>query len=108
MLERGPVAHVEVAYGTAQRQSLIELPWRAGLTAGEAVEASGLLEEYPEILERPLVLGIFGARVERDRVLEAGDRVEICRPLIQDPRDMRREALARGGVIGRPAGSAKN
>ncbi len=55
---------------------------------------------YPEIDADGLVLGVFGQRVPDDYALQPGDRVEIGRPLIRDPREMRREAVADGGVVG--------
>ena len=85
---------VEVVYATPDVQRVVRIELVAGLTAGQAVEASGLLEEFPEIPARPLVLGLFGERVSEQRELVAGDRIELCRPLERDPRDRRRE-LAR-------------
>jgi putative ubiquitin-RnfH superfamily antitoxin RatB of RatAB toxin-antitoxin module len=102
MVELDPNAPVEVAYGTPARQAVVEVPWQPGLTARVAVERSGLLTEFPQIDARTLVLGRFGERISESQLLRAGDRVEICRPLVQDPREMRREVLARGGVIGKP------
>lgn len=93
-------AMVAVAYGTAVRQSVVTVAWRSGLTAQAAVERSGLLEEYPEIDAENLVLGIFGRPVPGQHVLQPGDRVEIGRPLIRDPREMRWDAVADGGVVG--------
>jgi len=95
-------APVEVAYGRPDRQAVVEVRWEPGLTARVAVERSGLLAEFPEIDAGALVLGRFGERIPEAQTLRAGDRVEICRPLVQDPREMRRDALARGGVIGKP------
>ena len=51
-----------------------------------------------------LVLGIFGAPVPEQRVLQPGDRVEIARPLIRDPREMRWDAVAEGSVVGQKKG----
>ena len=84
----------------AESKKTVEVAWSPGLTARAAVDESGLLEAFPEIDREKLVLGIFGHEVPMNRALRAGERVEICRPLIQDPRDMRREAVAEGQVIG--------
>jgi len=91
---------VEVVYALPEEQHIVEVALTPGLTAGEAVRRSGLLEAYPEI-ERPLVLGLFGEPIGEDRPLAAGDRVEITRPLTRDPRDSRRQRVARGGVVGK-------
>lgn len=86
---------VEVAYAEPDRQRVVvlELP-PEGLTAGQAVERSGLLREFPAIATRPLVLGIFGQVCEAGRSLRDGDRVEVYRPLLHDPRVQRRERVA--------------
>jgi len=101
MVEDNRDAFVSVAYGAAARQSIVDVNWEPNLTARMAVDRSGLLAEYPDIDTGNLVLGIFGRLVAQEHVLQPGDRVEIGRPLIRDPRDMRRDAVAGGGVVGR-------
>jgi len=91
---------VTVVYALPDEQAIVTLPFRHGMTATEAVAASGLAARYPDIGGRPLVLGIFGLRVDPGQTLEPGDRVEICRPLLGDPREMRRDLLAGGKVMG--------
>lgn len=88
-------AHVEVAYALPDRQRVVvlELPVD-GLTAGQAVQRSGLLQEFPQIAEHALALAVFGVVCESERPLRAGDRVEILRPLLHDPRALRRERAA--------------
>ena len=109
MAETGSDTRVSVAYGTAVRQSVVSVPWHQGLTARAALDHSGLLEAYPEIDSNNLVLGIFGRPVSGQTVLQPGDRVEIGRPLIRDPREMRWDAVADGGVVGqkKPVGQKK-
>jgi hypothetical protein len=91
---------VQVVYALPDDQRIVDVEYRAGLTAAEAVAASGLRDAFPEISARPLVLGVFGTQVEHDHGLRPGDRVEICRPLETDPRQMRREYAASGKVMG--------
>ncbi|MBN1239726.1 MAG: RnfH family protein [Gammaproteobacteria bacterium] len=91
---------VQVVYATPQIQRIVTLERRPGMTAEQAVRASGLLEEFPEIGGRPLMLGVYGTQVALDRVLARGDRVEIARPLQRDPRELRRELLKLGKVMG--------
>lgn len=93
-------ARIEVVYALPDKQDFVSLPYEPGLTAGQAVERSGLLDRYPETRERPLVLGVFGKEVEAAYLVEPGDRVEICRPLRRDPREMRKELWSEGKVIG--------
>ena len=83
---------VEVAYARPDVQRIVALEVPEGTTLREALERSGIAELFPEIdLERAPV-GIFGTVVkDRERVLRAGDRVEIYRPLIADPKAQRAE-----------------
>ena len=86
---------IEIVYALPERQRVVRLALPIdGLTAQAAVEQSGLLDEFPELGTRPLVLGVFGTTCTPDRPLRAGDRVEIYRPLRVDPREQRRERAA--------------
>ena len=100
MAERVERPEVEVAYGTAEKQTVIRLDWQPGMTVQEAVDRSGVLAQVTGIEPSELQMGIFGTRVPESQVLRPGDRVELCRPLVQDPRDMRRAALSAGRVMG--------
>lgn len=82
---------MEVVYATADDQRIVRVPFTRGLTAEGAARSSGLMDAFPEIAARPLVFGVFGVRVSARHPLAPGDRVEICRPLLRDPRDRRRE-----------------
>jgi len=92
---------IEIAAGTADRQVVIELPWQPDMTAIDAVERSGIRDALPELAAAPLVLGRFGRPLDELAVLAPGDRVELCRSLVKDPREMRREVLSAGSVMGR-------
>lgn len=91
---------IEVVYALAHEQWIKSIPYAEGITAIEAAERSGLMDDHPEISSRPLVLGLFGDEIEHRHVLRDGDRVEICRPLLLDPREMRRRAVATGRYMG--------
>lgn len=82
--------HVEVAYARPDRQRLVTVDLAAGATARDAVHASGLANEFPEIDVERVPLGVFGRACAGDTVLRAGDRVEIYRPLQVDPKEARR------------------
>lgn len=87
---------VEVAFALPERQMLIAVELAEGATVADAIAESGLPEQFPgESLEK-LPTGIWGEPAGRDQVLEAGDRVEIYRPLQMDPKEARRR-LARAG-----------
>ena len=95
---------IEVCYALADRQELITLDMPVGSTALQAVEASGLLQKYPEIEPGGLnKLGVFAKLVKADAVLRDRDRVEIYRPLIADPKEVRRQKAAEGKVMKRGA-----
>lgn len=94
------VEQIDVVYALPERQHVVTLSYEPGESAAAAVERSGLLQRFPAICEGPLVLGVYGKPVANDYVVKAGDRVEICRPLERDPREMRKELWARGRVIG--------
>jgi putative ubiquitin-RnfH superfamily antitoxin RatB of RatAB toxin-antitoxin module len=86
---------VEVVHALPRQQRVVRLALPpTGLTAGEAVERSGLLTEFPQIARRELTLGIYGTVCDPSRTLQDGDRVEIYRPLLHDPRAARRERAA--------------
>ena len=87
---------VEVAYALPDKQSLISLEVEEGTTIKEAIEASGVLDTYDQIdLTRDKV-GIFSKFATLDTVLREKDRVEIYRPLIADPKKVRKERAAKG------------
>lgn len=92
--------HVEVVYALPEVQSLITLEVEPPITARQAVERSGLLQRHPEIDLDQAKLGVFGKVVPPDRELAEGERVEIYRPLIADPRDRRRQRAAEGRTMG--------
>ena len=86
-----PLIDIEVAYATPRRQAVIRLRLPPGSTLRQAVERSGLLAEFPEISLESCKLGVFGRLRKAEDPLEAGDRVEIYRPLIADPKQTRRQ-----------------
>lgn len=98
---------VEVAYALPQQQVIVPLKVNAGTTAAEAVEASGLLRKFPEIDLSQNKLGIFGKLIKPDSVLRERDRVEIYRPLIADPKEVRRLRAAEGKVMKKGGGDAE-
>ncbi len=92
---------IEVVYALPKHQFMRHLRLPSGTTVANAVERSGILDLYPDIDFSRNRLGIFGKLVESDRRLHEGDRVEIYRPLVKDPKEIRRERarLRRNGAI---------
>lgn len=97
---------VEVAYVGEQEQALLAVEADAGITARAAIERSGILRRFPEIDLGKNKIGIFGKLAKPDQVLESGDRVEIYRPLIADPKEARKKRAAEGKVMRKGAGEA--
>ncbi|OGI44899.1 MAG: RnfH family protein [Candidatus Muproteobacteria bacterium RBG_16_64_11] len=91
---------VEVVYATHTRQRLVELTVAPGTTVAEAIAASGILREFPEIDLRVNRVGIFGQLARLGDVVQAGDRVEIYRPLQADPKEARRQRARKAGKRG--------
>jgi hypothetical protein len=87
---------VEVAYATPEQQVIIVLKVPEGATVEHAINASGLLNQFPEIDAADIKAGIFGSVCKLDQQLRPADRVEIYRPLIHDPKEARRQRAAKG------------
>jgi putative ubiquitin-RnfH superfamily antitoxin RatB of RatAB toxin-antitoxin module len=92
---------VEVAYARPERQLILKVEVPAGTTAIEAARLSGIEEQFPEIELGKSRMGVFGKLCKPDRPLNPGDRVEIYRPLLADPRAARRELAAAGKSMGK-------
>ena len=85
---------VEVAYALSNKQGLISIEVDNGTTLKEAVLASGILESFEEIDLAKDRVGIFSKFATLETVLREKDRVEIYRPLIADPKKVRKERAA--------------
>ncbi|MEO5342778.1 MAG: RnfH family protein [Gammaproteobacteria bacterium SHHR-1] len=109
---QGPSAQaglrVEVAYALPDEQVILEVSGEPGLTLEQAVEKSGLLQRFPQIDWPQADVGIFGKIAKRDTPLHEGDRVEIYRPLIADPKEMRKKRAAQGKAMRRGGGEVEN
>jgi hypothetical protein len=79
---------IEVVYARREEQVLVALEVGEGATARQGVEHSGILRRFPDLAGA--TIGIFGRVVGPDALLKDGDRVEIYRPLVADPKDARR------------------
>lgn len=84
--------NIELAYGHTDRQALYRFTVADGTTARQAVAQSPVLQDFPEAdVNAPV--GIFGKIVKDDTVLHDGDRVELYRPLLADPKEARRKRV---------------
>lgn len=84
--------HVEVAFAGPQVQKIIALTVPVGTTLYEAAERSGIVELFPEIDLESVKMGVFGKLEGKPKVreLKNGERVELYRPLIADPKEARK------------------
>lgn len=91
------VIEIEVAYAAVDRQDLRALSVPEGTTVREAVLKSGIGEQFPNLDLSECPLGIFGKVVAdpQVRLIQAGDRIEIYRPLLADPKEVRRLRAAK-------------
>ncbi len=90
------VMKIEVAYALQDKQTLLAFEVDEGTTLQQAIELSGIIDTYPQIDLSKDKTGIFGKITKLDTVLREKDRVEIYRPLIADPKKVRKERAAQG------------
>jgi putative ubiquitin-RnfH superfamily antitoxin RatB of RatAB toxin-antitoxin module len=92
-----PVIEIEVVYAAVDRQVLDTVSVAEGTTVRAAVLASGIAGAFPELNLEECSLGIFGKVVPDpdSRVIQAGERIEIYRPLLADPKEVRRLRAAK-------------
>ncbi len=81
---------VEVAYATPQAQTVLHVEVPAGSTVEEVIRVCGVLDRFPDFDLAHVAVGIFSERVALDTTVQDGDRVELYRPLIADPKEARR------------------
>ncbi len=98
---------IEVVYALPERQDVVPLTLPAGSTVQQAVEASGLAAQHPEIDVAKGKYGIFSKLARLDTVLRDRDRVEIYRPLIADPKEVRKQRAAEGKAMKKGGGAAE-
>lgn len=96
--------HVELVYALPATQDVIDLDLPAGSTVGQAIEVSGLLAKHPEINLTKNKFGIYAKLAKLDTVLRDRDRVEIYRPLIADPKEVRKQRAADGKAMKKGGG----
>ena len=82
---------VEVVYAYPERYFLKKLTLENPITIQTAIVQSGVLEKYTEIDLRQNKVGIFSRLAKLTDMVENGDRIEIYRPLIADPKEIRRK-----------------
>jgi len=87
---------IEIAYATPERQVILVIQADEGSSPREVVMKSDIDQYFPEIDKQNCDIGIFGKAIRPDQVLESGDRIEIYRPLLADPKEVRKRRAAQG------------
>lgn len=97
---------VEVVYALPKEQALLSFVAEEGISVQDAILQSGILEQYPELDIDNMDVGLFGKRTAMKIALRDKDRVEIYRPLIADPKEVRKRRAAEGKKMGKGGGKA--
>lgn len=92
---------VEVVYALPNKQTILSLRVPVGEQVRQVIEQSGILQQYPEINLNSNMVGIFGRQVKLEQTLQNGDRIEIYRPLLADPKEIRRRRAEQAKEEGR-------
>lgn len=106
-MEKSEHFQVEVAYALPDVQVILPVDVEEGATLRQAIERSGVLNRYPEIDLAVNKVGVFGRLAKLDETLRARDRVEIYRPLIADPKEVRKQRAAEGKRMKKGGGDAE-
>jgi uncharacterized protein len=99
--------HIEVVYPLPHKQELFAVTLPVGATVLQAIEASGIMQKYPDIDLAKNKFGVFAKLAKPDAVLRDRDRVEIYRPLIADPKEVRKQRAAEGKIMKKGAGEGE-
>ena len=90
---------IEVAYALRHKQTLLNIEVGDNASVEDAILQSNILKKYPEINLKKNKVGIFGKITSLDFKLREKDRVEIYRPLIADPKEVRKQRAAEGKIM---------
>ncbi len=100
--------NIEIVFALPGRQQLISLTVDPGTTVGMAISLSAIGDKFPDEDISNYQAGIWGKRVNRDHLLQHGDRLELYRSLSMDPREARRKLAASGGTMGQSADRSRD
>lgn len=92
---------VEVAYALPSRQALLTISVSSAATIEQIIQQSGILQQFPQIDLLSQKVGVWSRPVKLDDNVKEGDRIEIYRPLIADPKDLRRRRAEKAKEEGR-------
>ncbi len=87
---------VEVVYGLADEQALLSIDVPENTEIKDVILASNIIEQFPEIDLDNVKVGVFGKLAKMDQTVRERDRIEIYRPLIADPKEVRKRRAEEG------------
>ncbi|GAA0425428.1 hypothetical protein GCM10009133_37480 [Cocleimonas flava] len=99
--------HVEVIYALPEEQNLLVTEVEEGEEVRQVIQQSGVLEQYPELDLDTMKVGLFGKVTTMKQKVRDKDRIEIYRPLIADPKEVRKKRAAEGKALKKGGGEAK-
>ena len=102
--EGADLLEVEVAYARPEVQMIVAVKVVLGSTVEDAIKLSGLLHNFPEVDLAANQVGIFGNLTKLNAPVKAGDRVEVYRQLIADPKEVRKQRAAQGKAMKKGGG----
>jgi putative ubiquitin-RnfH superfamily antitoxin RatB of RatAB toxin-antitoxin module len=106
--ENAELFEVEVAYAKPETQVILPVKVERGATVEDAIKLSGILHNFPEIDLAANKVGVFGKLSKLSAPVKAGDRVEIYRHLIADPKEVRKQRAAQGKVMKKGGGNSED
>ena len=95
---------IEVVYALPHEQILLKLQMPQHTTVAEAIKLSGVMEKYPDVGLDKNKFGIYGKLTRADTVLRDKDRIEVYRPLLADPKEVRRKRAEEGKAMKKGGG----
>ncbi|NOX43152.1 MAG: RnfH family protein [Gammaproteobacteria bacterium] len=96
---------IEVAYAQTDKQVIVPIKVKVETIVSDAIKQSGILDIFPDINVAINKVGVFGKLTRLDVLLREGDRIEIYRPLIADPKEIRKRRAAEGKKMKKGGGS---
>ena len=90
---------VEVVFALPEQQTLLAFEVDEGANVEEVINQSGILQQYPDIDLTINKVGLFSKLIKLDHQLRDKDRIEIYRPLIADPKEIRKNRAAEGKAL---------
>jgi len=92
---------IEIAYAKPQKQIILKLDVDSTISPRDAIRLSSIKKEFPEIDLNTVKMGVFGKQISETYQLKEKDRIELYRPLLADPKEVRRRLAAQGKTMGK-------